>query len=116
MKKLTESADFDVMLIDHNLPDPGITYLLAQLRADVNVGQLPLFVTISYDKTGRVPMEREISMTRQVERYRNAWVLRLTLDPDALKKLLTDRVTAALGKLTADQRVVDAYLGVAELG
>src|SRR5262249_46452025 len=44
MKRLSEAADIDAILIDAGLPDPGLPSLLAQLRADVNVGDLPLVI------------------------------------------------------------------------
>lgn len=105
MRRLADTPDIDVIFIDHNLPDPGMSYLLAQIRADVNAGNLPVFITISPDRAGRYSLESELSMRRQAERYRNMWVMRTNLDPEALKKLIPDRVTEALGKmLTPEER------------
>src|SRR5262249_50659508 len=40
-----EAADIDLLLLDADLPDPGLAPLLGQLRADANVGQLPVVLT-----------------------------------------------------------------------
>jgi CheY-like chemotaxis protein len=108
MRKLEEASDIDVIFVDQALPDHGgnfIPYQLAQMRTDVNIGQLPLFILISPDKDGHIDQEREITLRRYAERYRNTWVLRTTLDPEVLKKRLPGPITEALGKsLTAEER------------
>ena len=105
IRKLNELADIDVIFIDHNLPDPGMVHLLAQIRSDVNAGNLPVFITMSPDRNGRYSLESDLAMRRAAERYRNMWVMRTNIDPEALKKLIPDRVTEALGKpLTPEER------------
>jgi hypothetical protein len=42
MRRLNQAADVDLLLIDAGVTDPGINWLLAQLRADANAGNLPL--------------------------------------------------------------------------
>jgi hypothetical protein len=45
LRRLNQAADIDVILIDSNLTDPSLSFLLAQLRADLHYGRLPLFLT-----------------------------------------------------------------------
>jgi CheY-like chemotaxis protein len=71
LKRLNEAADVDLVLIDEALPDPGLPSLLAQLRADVNYGRVPVVVTAT--------KEREDAMRRYVEHSLNVSVLPLTL-------------------------------------
>jgi CheY-like chemotaxis protein len=61
LRRLNEAGDIDVILVDAGLPDPGLSSLLAQLRADVNVGLVPLLVT--------VPGGHETSVRLIIERY-----------------------------------------------
>src|SRR5439155_23337998 len=108
LRKLEEASDIDVIFVDQALPDQGgnlIPYQLAQLRSDVNVGQLPLFILVSPDGEGHIDQEREIVLKRYADRYRNTWVLRTTLDPEVLKKRLPGPIAEAFGKsLTAEER------------
>jgi HEAT repeat protein len=77
--RAAERADVDAMLIHYGLTDPGFPYLLGQLRADINVGRLPLVLV--------VPKDREESFRRFVGQYRNVSVLPevLAFDAEALK-------------------------------
>jgi CheY-like chemotaxis protein len=45
LRRLKEAADIDVLLIDREIADPQLRDLLAQLRADVDVGLLPIIIT-----------------------------------------------------------------------
>ena len=58
LRRLNKAADVDLVLIDEALPDPGLPSLLAQLRADLNYGRIPVVVT--------VPKEREDALRRYV--------------------------------------------------
>lgn len=60
MLRLNEAADVDALLIYYALPDPGLPYLLGQLRADINVGRVPLLLV--------VPSETEESLRRERDR------------------------------------------------
>jgi CheY-like chemotaxis protein len=44
LRRLGQAADIDLLIIDANLPDPGLASLLGQLRSDVNYGRLPLLL------------------------------------------------------------------------
>jgi CheY-like chemotaxis protein len=45
MQRLTEAGDIDVVILDSAVPDPGLPALLAQLRADIAAGELPVLIT-----------------------------------------------------------------------
>ncbi len=47
LNRLNQAADVDLVLIDAALPDPGLASLLAQLRADIHYGRLPVVVTVN---------------------------------------------------------------------
>lgn len=44
MRKLRASADIDLVLLESTLPEPGLAHLLAQMRADVDVGKVPILL------------------------------------------------------------------------
>src|SRR5262249_3812130 len=41
LRRVTQAADIDLLLIDADTPDPQLAYLIGALRADVNAGLLP---------------------------------------------------------------------------
>jgi hypothetical protein len=67
LRRLNEADDIDVLLLDAALPDPGLSSLLAQLRADRNAGRLPLLLTAP---GGREEPLRPITENYQQERQR----------------------------------------------
>ncbi len=73
LRRLNKAADVDVLLVDSALPDPGLSYLLAQLRVDVNAGHLPLLLT--------APGGHEATIHPIIERFRQER-LRLEVDRD----------------------------------
>ena len=89
LKRLNEAADVDLVLIDEALPDPGLAALLAQLRADVHFGRVPVVLTVS--------REREDAVHRYAENAPNVSVLpgALALDAAALKPFLEGRLGEA---------------------
>jgi CheY-like chemotaxis protein len=46
LRRLKQAADVDALLIDSRLPDPGLAYLLAQLREDPALAGLPLWLVM----------------------------------------------------------------------
>jgi hypothetical protein len=88
LRRLGEAADIDVLVLDHALSYPELPNLLAQLRADINYGLLPVLVT--------APADREASLRRLTERYRNVWIV--PLDSEALKRELPARIADAMGR------------------
>ena len=89
LKRLNEAADVDLVLIDEALPDPGLPSLLAQLRADLYYGRVPVVLTVS--------QEREDAVRRYAENAPNVSVLPLALALNAtdLKPFLQARLGEA---------------------
>jgi hypothetical protein len=67
LRRLNQTSDIDLLLIDAGLPDPGLPFLLAQLRADRNAGRLPLLLTAP---GGAEPSLRPVTERYQEERQR----------------------------------------------
>lgn len=86
LRRLTEAADVDLIVVDAALPYPELPYLLAQLRADRNSGLLPVFVL--------TPAGRELALRRQLERYSHVWVV-----PDVLWRVPEDLKNTILAEL-----------------
>jgi len=81
--RLDDAADLSAVLIDSKLPDPGLTYFIAQLEADPNLKKLPvLILAIPDNGDTRELLERYakeqarldflISQTREFRRDRQA--------------------------------------------
>ncbi len=89
LKRLNDAADVDLVLIDEALPDPGLASLLAQLRADVHYGRIPVVLTVS--------RQREDAVRRFAENAPNVSVLPEALAPSApdLKPFLQGRLGEA---------------------
>lgn len=67
MRRLGQSADVDLILMEAALPDPGLPHLLGQLRADANAALLPVILT--------APPDREGPLTRHLARQANVTVV-----------------------------------------
>ncbi len=90
LNRLNQAADVDLVLIDEaGLPDPGLPSLLAQLRADLHYGRVPVVLTVS--------KEREDAIRRYAERAPNVSVLpfALALNVAELKPYLQGRLDDA---------------------
>jgi CheY-like chemotaxis protein len=48
LKRVFQASDIEAIIFDADLPEPGLTSVLAQLRGDPYAGRLPLFVTPSH--------------------------------------------------------------------
>ncbi len=111
LRRLSQAADIDALLIDAAVPDPMLPHLLAQLRADIDTGLLPLLVLAPGEQVERVQ--------RLAERYRHVWVVPATTSPSALKQLLSERITDAAGRPLSEaerkDRVREAFLWLARL-
>jgi CheY-like chemotaxis protein len=110
LRQLRESAGVDVLLIDFQLPDPGLPYLLAQLRSDINSARLPVLVTVP---PNRLTRELREQLRPVIEPYRNVWVVATTSTADILKSEITERVAGTVGRpLTEAERKADATLAM----
>jgi CheY-like chemotaxis protein len=92
LQRLNEAADIDLVMIDANLPDPGLASLLGQLRSDINTGLLPVVVLVA--------PEREEHLRPVTEHYRNVHLSPpgLALDTGNQKRILPVLITEAMGK------------------
>lgn len=64
MRRLGEAADIDLILLEETLPDPGLDQLLANLRSDRNVAQLPVLLTAKRERVE--PLRRHVSQWKNV--------------------------------------------------
>jgi CheY-like chemotaxis protein len=99
LKQLKESSGIDILLIDSQLPDPGLAYLLAQLRSDINAARLPVLITVP---ANRLTKELQEQLRPIIEPYRNVWVVPSTTTVDVLKSEINDKVTSSLGRPLTD--------------
>ena len=53
LKRVIAAADIEAIIFDADLPDPGLTSLLGQLRGDIHASRIPLFVTPSHQQEDR---------------------------------------------------------------
>jgi hypothetical protein len=86
MQRLGQASDVALLLFEETLPDPGLTNLLGQIRADVFASQLPILLTAS--------AEREPAVRRYTARWSNITVLPapFAIDGNALKPLIQSRL------------------------
>ncbi len=113
LRRLHEAADIDTVIVDAGIPESPLPYLLAQLRADVNFGLLPVIIVAPTDYAGVVPEELERGLNRFVQGYRNVWVVSRTFDQNFWKQTLAARVNEAQGSpLTKEERVANAKLAM----
>jgi CheY-like chemotaxis protein len=109
LQRVEAAADIDALLIDAGIPDPQLPELLAQLRASADVGLVPLIITTSQERTGR--------LQRLTEGYPNVWVMPTMHGPDTLKRELTSRIVQANGQpLTPAERQDSASRALEWLG
>jgi DNA-binding response OmpR family regulator len=110
MSELQRASDIDVILVNYAIPYPQLPYLLSQLRADINVGLLPVLVTTP---PGEVSPERQLRLGRVVERYRNVWLMPETVNPTTLKSTLRAHIAEASGLPLSDaERKENARLAI----
>src|SRR5205085_12689322 len=90
LKRLNQASDVDVLWINDQIAYPQLPNLLAQIRADVKYGRLPIFVTLSEDLAKAILPEldvrvehliRAVPEVKQVDKS----PIRITLEYDAQK-------------------------------
>ena len=98
-ERLGRSSDYDALFLGPDLPMQDLSYLMTNLRADVDQGHLPILIFAS-------KQNRE-ALTKLAQRYRNVKVysdLLLVLN-DELKNALENQIKDAAGaKLTTAER------------
>jgi hypothetical protein len=85
------------------LPNPGLNFTLSQLRADIDYGLVPVLLMVAPDATGNVPADFELSLKRMIAGYRNVWIVPASLDPNALKQALANRIAEGTGKPLSEE-------------
>jgi CheY-like chemotaxis protein len=105
IKRVKEAADIDIVLVDYLIPDPEISYVLAQLRADLEGALIPIIITALPPQIDtEVSPALELSLRRMAERYPNVFFVPIP-GPNALKHEIPLRITETLGKpLSAEER------------
>jgi hypothetical protein len=91
------------------LPFAGLPNLLAQLRADVDSGHLPVLIMVAPDATGKSDRDFELRLQRLAGLYRYVWVMPVLTNPETLKKEIPARITEATGRpLSPEERKANA--------
>lgn len=104
LKRLKEAADIDLILLDYNLPDPQLPYLLAQMRNDADIGLIPIIITVSPGPFSRVVPDVPSRLQRLAESYRLVTVAGMP-GVSELKEKLPAQIIAARGKpLSKEER------------
>lgn len=101
--RLAEAADFDALMVDFEVPDYNLRALLPLLRQNIDVAQLPLFITVPPLAVGNRPPDALIPLQRIVEPYKNTYIIPATNDPEILKPMLSQRIVASMGKPYSDE-------------
>lgn len=109
LRRLAQAADVDAVFIDANVPDPPLPHLLAQIRADVNSGLVPVFVSILPGSGGKVSDDVVARLNRLAEPYPNVRVTPSTVDVPSLRDLLAEHSATAL---SPEQRKANAGLAL----
>ncbi len=118
-----EAADIDAILVDSGITDPQITYLVGQLRADMDVGLVPIFITeapvagkpaaAEQSRAGfhrsRLAGEERAGVTAAFEQaddalrqlakqYPKIEVMAATTDANKLRALIGEQIAADMGR------------------
>jgi CheY-like chemotaxis protein len=113
LSQLRAASDVDLILIDPSILDPDLPHLLGQLRSGADNSLVPVLITVAPERTGVRPAHRLRNLEHLAAAYRNVWVVPATLQADALKQALAERVGQASGKpLTEEERKNDAAVAM----
>ncbi|GIW79415.1 MAG: hypothetical protein KatS3mg105_1222 [Gemmatales bacterium] len=107
MQRLAQAADIDALLIDESIPNPVLRHLLAQIRADMDNGLLPLFIMARRTPDGGISPKSELTLSRLASYYRYVWVIPSPRSADALKEHLQKAMAQTFGKPLAEQERLD---------
>ncbi len=114
MQRLGQAADVDLILMDEALPDPGLSHLLGQLRADVHVGLLPVVLTVkpelAPDESAQPRRVKTVDLWNSMQ-YEIAGG-RLDKATLLLERLLDYRTTDAELARLAEDKGLDAILAL----
>jgi hypothetical protein len=103
LQQLVATADFDIVLVDSAAPPAEVPFLIGQVRADSNVGLLPIVLLSS--------AERKQALQGLAGRHTNVWVIPegLLTKTEELKTRLDEALRlslapAVVARLPASQR------------
>ena len=109
MQRLTHGADLDAIVVDADVADPQLNYLLPQFAADIDAARLPIVVTAA--------PARVDDIQRRFAHIKNLVVIPETTDAGALKSTLTRQIEGAFVKpLSESERKDCAALAMEWLG
>jgi CheY-like chemotaxis protein len=91
LQRLTQSADIDAIVVDSGAVDPQLPNLIPQLRADIDVGRLPIIVM--------APAQSIPDLTR---RFEGVVVIPQTTDAPSLKSVLSKEISNQSGQPLSD--------------
>jgi CheY-like chemotaxis protein len=134
-----EAADIDAILIDSGITDPQLTYLVGQLRADMDVGLVPIFITeapvagkpaaADLSRAGlhrsRLAGEERAGVTAAFEQaddalrqlakqYPKIEVMAATTDVNKLRALIGEQIAADMGRPFTDAEKKDPSAATAD--
>ncbi|MGE3804074.1 MAG: HEAT repeat domain-containing protein [Gemmataceae bacterium] len=113
MRRFRDAGDVDAIFLDENLANPMLPYLLAQLRADLDAGMVPVFVTAAVNEKGEIPLEREQRLKTLIRPYKNVYLMPTTVDANQIKQRVESRTIDSFGKpLVGEERQAHATLGM----
>jgi CheY-like chemotaxis protein len=110
LRQLHESTGVDAFLIDSQLPDPGLAYFIAKLRADINGALLPVLITVP---PAQLTVQKQEELRRLTEAHRNVTVVPSSTTAGVIKNQLAPQIASAIGKpLTDGERKADAAIAM----
>ncbi len=117
MQKLRAEADIQAVLLDSTLPLPGLESLLAQMRADVDVGRLPILLAAvpetrrSHDAAARFQIlnRRREALLRDTQRYRNRLAAIADAEANELNQINAIRTLSTTEKEKMSTKVMEKY-------
>lgn len=99
MQRLIQASDVDVLLISTDLPNPGLDWFLAQVRADATTGHLPLWLA-SAQEDQNYSLDR-LTAFRKIQREMKAELARLQREEQKAFGAEAEELRKQIGKIQA---------------
>jgi CheY-like chemotaxis protein len=110
LRVLNETAGVDALLVDSQLPDPGLPYTLAQLRADINGALLPVLITVP---PAQLTLPKQEELRKLTDTFKNVAVAPTSTTGGVLKNQLRTLIAGSIGQpLTDAERKADAAIAM----
>jgi hypothetical protein len=104
MRRLNEAADIDLVVVDSRLPYPGLAEFLGEMRSDVHVGRLPVYVTIAPDLSPADALQEETRLAALARNDPNLRVIRGVLAAGTVELDVPKPGTTATAPLSDAER------------